>query len=126
MTDALNVNGEPLQPCSMDPLTGFYRDGCCNTGPQDLGRHLVCAQLTDEFLEYSRQRGNDLVTPRPEYGFPGLKAGDQWCLCVDRWREALAVHKAPPVMLASTHMAVLDRVDLETLRQHALDAGALH
>jgi len=116
-----NVLGEPLIPCSTDPVTGFYRDGCCATGPQDVGRHVVCAQMTAEFLAYSRSRGNDLVTPRPEFGFPGLKPGDRWCLCADRWAEALAAGVAPPVVLQSTHEAALDHVDLADLKRRALD-----
>jgi hypothetical protein len=116
-----NVLGEPLSPCSTDPVTGFYRDGCCATGPQDAGRHVVCAQVTAEFLDYSRSRGNDLVTPRPQFGFPGLKPGDRWCLCADRWREALAAGVAPPVVLQSTHEAALEHVELADLKRRALD-----
>ncbi|MEM1106562.1 MAG: DUF2237 domain-containing protein [Pseudomonadota bacterium] len=116
---AVNVLGSPLSPCSHDPLTGFFRDGCCQTGPQDRGSHVVCARLTDAFLEFSRRRGNDLITPRPDWGFPGLKAGDQWCLCASRWREALEAGFAPPVVLEATHKAALATVSLEALRAHA-------
>ncbi len=117
----LNVLGEPLLPCSVDPMTGFYRDGCCETGPEDLGRHVVCAEVTAAFLEYSRSRGNDLVTPRPELGFPGLRPGDRWCLCADRWKEAEEADAAPPVVLTSTHEKALEVVDLEVLKRYALD-----
>jgi len=103
----------------MDPLTGFFRDGCCNTGPGDRGRHLVCARMTYEFLEFSRSRGNDLVTPHPEFGFPGLKAGDRWCLCAMRWKEAYEAGVAPPVELESTHQSALEFVTLDQLKSHA-------
>ena len=116
-----NVLGEPLAPCSHDPLTGFFRDGCCNTGPQDRGRHVVCAEMTAEFLEFSRQRGNDLSTPRAEFGFPGLKPGDCWCLCAGRWREALDAGVAPPVFLLRTHEAALEYASLAALKRHARD-----
>lgn len=116
---ARNVLGTELVPCSMDPLTGFFRDGCCNTGPGDRGRHLVCARMTYEFLEFSRSRGNDLVTPRPEFGFPGLKAGDRWCLCAMRWKEAYEAGVAPPVVLESTHHSALEFVTLDQLKSHA-------
>lgn len=116
-----NVLGEPLVACSHDPVTGFYRDGCCETGPDDVGRHLVCAQMTEEFLAFSRVRGNDLVTPRPEFRFPGLKPGDRWCLCAERWREAALAGVAPPVILASTHERALDIIDWTELKAHALD-----
>ena len=111
----LNVLGGELVPCSYDPLTGFFRDGCCNTDAEDQGRHLVCARMTDDFLAYSRSRGNDLSTPRPEYRFAGLKANDRWCLCVLRWKEAFQAGLAPPVILASTHAKTLDHVTLEQL-----------
>jgi hypothetical protein len=114
-----NVLGQPLGDCSGEPLTGFYRDGCCNTGPEDLGLHVVCAEVTAEFLDYSKARGNDLVTPRP--GFPGLKPGDRWCLCAARWQEALRAGVAPPVVLASTHEAALAVCDLADLKKHARD-----
>jgi uncharacterized protein len=116
---ALNVLGTELVPCSYDPLTGFFRDGCCNTDAQDAAVHVVCARVTAEFLEYSRERGNDLSTPRPEYRFHGLKAGDRWCLCATRWVQALRAGKAPPVVLESTHQRALDFVTLETLQAHA-------
>lgn len=117
----LNVLGQPLETCSLDPLTGFYRDGCCSTGDDDFGRHTVCAVVTEAFLEYSKSRGNDLTTPRPEFGFPGLMPGDQWCLCADRWKEALEAGKAPRIRLRSTHAATLKHVSLETLKRYALD-----
>lgn len=118
---ARNVLGGPLAECSAKPLTGFYRDGCCNTGAQDRGVHTVCALMTREFLEFSRGRGNDLSTPMPEFGFPGLKPGDRWCLCAARWREALNAGAAPKVVLAATHERTLDYVSLEDLKKHALD-----
>jgi uncharacterized protein (DUF2237 family) len=105
----------------MDPLTGFFRDGCCNTGPHDIGRHLVCARVTAAFLEFSRARGNDLTTPRPEVGFPGLKPGDRWCLCAARWKEALDAGHAPQVVLTATHEAALQFVRLDDLKRHAFD-----
>ena len=107
----------------MDPMTGFFRDGCCRTNSDDVGMHLVCARMTDEFLVFSRSRGNDLGTPIPEYRFPGLKAGDQWCLCVLRWKEALDAGLAPPVVLEATHISTLEFVDLEDLKAHAVDKG---
>ncbi|NBV00846.1 MAG: DUF2237 domain-containing protein [Burkholderiaceae bacterium] len=115
---ARNVLGEPLSPCSFEPLTGFYRDGCCKTGPDDVGSHLVCAIMSDEFLQFSYQRGNDLITPRPEWRFPGLQAGDQWCLCLSRWLEALEAGCAPKIKLESTHIKSLERVDLDTLKRY--------
>lgn len=121
MTKASNVLGTPLQPCSIDPLTGFYRDGCCNTGYDDPGIHVVCARVTREFLEFSRASGNDLSTPAPEVGFHGLRPGDQWCLCAARWKEALDAGIAPPVILAATHEETLAIIPLETLKRHALD-----
>ena len=127
LEESVNVLGEPLKPCSFDPMTGFFRDGCCNTGPQDRGRHTVCVRVTAEFLDFSRQRGNDLGTPRPEFGFPGLNPGDRWCLCADRWREALEAGIAPKVILASTHRSVLDSIPLEVLEAHAMPGrAALH
>lgn len=117
----LNVLGQPLAPCSLDPLTGFYRDGCCNTDYEDTGIHTVCVRVTARFLAFSRRVGNDLSTPMPEYGFPGLKPGDQWCLCAGRWKEALDAGVAPPVVLAATHEETLAIVALEDLRRHALD-----
>lgn len=121
MSDAKNVFGEPLAHCGRDPLTGFYRDGCCNTGYDDPGIHVVCAQVTREFLAFSRERGNDLSTPAPELGFAGLKPGDRWCLCAGRWKEAFDAGVAPPVVLAATHEEALAIVPLEALKRHALD-----
>ncbi len=118
---ALNVLGQPLAPCSLDPLTSFYRDGCCNTDYEDTGIHTVCVRVTAQFLAFSRRVGNDLSTPMPQYGFPGLKPGDQWCLCAGRWKEALDAGVAPPVVLAATHEETLAIVALEDLRRHALD-----
>lgn len=115
---ALNVLGEPLQACSFDPLTGYFRDGCCNTDIHDHGTHVVCARMTREFLDFSAQRGNDLITPRPEWRFVGLKPGDRWCLCAARWREALQAGLAPPVVLAATHRKVLAFVTLDDLKAH--------
>jgi hypothetical protein len=116
---ARNVLGSELIPCSHDPLTGYFRDGCCNTDASDRGSHVVCAVVTDEFLEYSKSRGNDLSTPRPEYRFPGLKDGDRWCLCAMRWREALSEGIAPDVVLECTHEKALDFVSLDHLLAHA-------
>ncbi len=115
-----NVLGGPLQDCSRDPLTGYFRDGCCNTDEQDRGLHTVCAVMTAEFLAFSARRGNDLSTPRPEYQFPGLRPGDRWCLCAARWAEALADGCAPHVVLAATHEATLRVVSLADLQAHAL------
>lgn len=117
---ALNVLGTELQACSFDPLTGFFRDGCCRTDEDDLGRHVVCARVTAEFLAFSLKRGNDLSTPRPAYRFVGLKPGDRWCLCVLRWKEALEAGVAPPVHLEATHARALDHVSLQALQDHAL------
>jgi uncharacterized protein (DUF2237 family) len=124
MSKPLNVLGNELEPCAIDPLTGFYRDGSCATGPEDYGLHIVCALMTGEFLSFSRRRGNDLQTPQPLSGFPGLRPGDRWCLCVERWREALAAGVAPPVFLQATHISALEFVDLADLKRHAADAGA--
>jgi hypothetical protein len=118
--DARNVLGGPLQVCSVSPLTGFVRDGVCHTGPQDLGSHTVCVQVTDAFLQYAQSRGNDLVTPLPDYGFPGLKAGDRWCVCAARWLEAAEDGVAPPVILDATHARALQRIALADLEYHAL------
>jgi uncharacterized protein (DUF2237 family) len=118
-SSARNVLGGPLDCCCESPRTGFYRDGYCHTGPQDLGSHTVCAVMTDAFLAFSRRRGNDLVTPRPEHQFPGLKAGDRWCLCVGRWKEALKAGVAPRVLLTACHERALDVVTLEELQAHA-------
>jgi uncharacterized protein (DUF2237 family) len=115
----LNVLGQPLVACSFDPLTGFFRDGCCKTNEQDLGSHLVCAIVSNDFLQFSLKRGNDLITPRPEYQFPGLIAGDQWCLCLNRWIEALEANCAPRIKLESTHIMALEKVSLEVLEQYA-------
>ena len=120
-TDDKNVLGGALAPCSTSPGTGFYRDGCCNTGPEDVGLHVVCAQMTAEFLAFSRECGNDLSTPTPEIGFPGLRPGDRWCICAGRWREALDAGVAPPVVLAATHEETLAVVTLADLKRHALD-----
>ena len=117
---ALNVLGTPLVPCSYDPLTGFQRDGCCKKDAHDLGSHVICARMTQAFLDYAQARGNDLVTPHPEYRFPGLKAGDRWCLCALRWKEALDAGVAPPVVLECTHLRALDYVTLDQLRAHEL------
>ncbi len=121
MSRAKNVLGTELKDCSRDPLTGFFRDGCCNTGPEDLGLHTVCAEMTEEFLEFSKARGNDLSTPNRAYQFPGLKAGDHWCLCVLRWKEAFEAGMAPKVDLQATHMSVLEFVDLEDLQRHSVE-----
>jgi len=115
---ARNVLGEPLAPCSMDPLTGWFRNGLCETGRDDVGLHCVCVVMTDAFLAYSRNQGNDLSTPNPAFGFPGLTAGDRWCLCVQRWKQAWQDGAAPDVVLESTHMSTLEFVDLEVLERH--------
>ena len=122
MDQSLNVLGGPLQPCSVDPLTGFYRDGCCNTGPDDVGRHTVCVVVTAEFLAMSRYLGNDLSTPQPRFGFAGLKPGNRWCLCAVRFLQAAQEMAAPRVVLAATHARTLDIVPLELLRAHAVEA----
>jgi uncharacterized protein (DUF2237 family) len=119
---AKNVLGTDLQTCGSQPLTGFYRDGCCNTGPEDRGLHLVCAVVTDEFLAFSRLVGNDLSTPLPQVGFDGLKAGDRWCLCVTRWKQAFEQGVAPQVVLEATHISALEFVDLDDLRAHAVSS----
>jgi hypothetical protein len=118
---AKNVLGSPLESCCFAPMTGFYRNGFCDTGPQDVGSHTVCVVVTADFLKFSRLRGNDLITPRPEYQFPGLKPGDRWCLCALRWREALLAGCAPPVVLTATHEAALEVIDLEDLELYAYD-----
>ncbi|MCL2934737.1 MAG: DUF2237 domain-containing protein [Trichodesmium sp. MAG_R03] len=120
MTEALNVLGEKLEICCTSPMTGFYRDGYCQTGVSDVGSHLICAELTEDFLEFTKRRGNDLSTPRPEYLFPGLKSGDRWCLCVSRWKEALNSGVAPPVVLSATHQKALEVLPLEVLQEHSL------
>ena len=117
---ALNVLGSPLEACSFDPITGYFRDGCCNTDMHDHGTHVVCAKVTAEFLAYSLRMGNDLTTPRPEYKFSGLQAGDRWCLCATRWKQAFDAGVAPPVQLKSTHSNALQIIDLESLKSHAL------
>ena len=119
-----NVLGGLLEPCSTAPRTGWHRDGSCRTDERDVGRHVVCAVMTEDFLDFTRSRGNDLSTPAPEFGFPGLAPGDRWCLCADRWREALAAGVAPPVVLAATHSAALDVVSLDDLEAHAVDPMA--
>lgn len=121
MAESLNVFGETLQSCSQDPMTGFFRDGCCNTSDQDGGSHTVCVELTQEFLEFSRSRGNDLMTARPEYGFPGLQAGNRWCLCASRWLEAHKQGKAPRVYLQRTHERASEIVPMDVLRAYAMD-----
>jgi uncharacterized protein (DUF2237 family) len=115
------VLGEPLEVCSVKPMTGFYRDGCCNTGREDFGSHTVCAVVTSDFLEFSASRGNDLSTPMPEFGFPGLKVGDRWCLCAPRWQEAFEAKKAPRVVLRATHEAALASCSLVDLKHFAVD-----
>ncbi|HBQ98900.1 MAG: DUF2237 domain-containing protein [Roseofilum sp. Belize BBD 4] len=120
-SEAKNVFGEPLQPCCTDPMTGYYRTGYCETGPGDFGLHVVCAQVTEEFLAYTREQGNDLSTPVPVYQFPGLKSGDRWCLCASRWKEALEAGVAPPVVLSATHLNTLAAIPLELLKDHAID-----
>ncbi len=120
MTDAKNVINGNLEVCCISPVTGFYRDGFCRTGGQDFGSHVVCAQVTSEFLEFTKLRGNDLSTPVPDFNFPGLKPGDRWCLCVSRWQEALEAGVAPPVILSATHARALEVVSLDELKKHAL------
>ena len=119
---ARNILGGELQPCSMDPVTGFFRDGCCNTGSGDVGVHTVCVVVTESFLEFSRSRGNDLSTPQPQLGFPGLKPGDRWCLCAACWQEALESGNAPDVVLEATNVASLEWVSMDDLCAHAVDA----
>lgn len=121
MDESINVLGEPIEPCGHEPVTGFFRDGCCNTSDADLGSHTVCVQVTEEFLQYTRFRGNDLTTPVPDFGFPGLQPGDRWCLCANRWLEAYKDGMAPKVMLRSTHQRALEIVPLDKLKQHAGD-----
>jgi len=121
MATASNVLGTPLETCCTSPMTGFYRDGTCNTGGGDFGAHTVCTQVTADFLVFSKARGNDLSTPVPAFDFPGLKPGDRWCLCASRWKEALDAGMAPPVVLASTHASTLEYVSLSDLKQYALD-----
>lgn len=125
MEPSLNVLGTRLEPCSTAPLTGFYRNGCCDTGAEDAGSHTVCVVLTAEFLALSKYLGNDLSTPRPEYRFPGLKPGDRWCLCAARFLQAAQEFAAPQVVLAATHIRATDIVPLELLQAHAVDAGPI-
>jgi hypothetical protein len=124
MTSERNVLGGDLEECGTDPVTGFYRDGCCNTGPEDLGNHTVCAVMTSEFLTHQKQVGNDLSTPRPEYGFTGLRPGDRWCVCAARWLQAYTDGAASPVVLAATHRRVLEVVPLMALQEYAVDVPA--
>jgi uncharacterized protein (DUF2237 family) len=120
ITDSLNVLGGQLETCSVNPVTGFFRDGCCETRINDSGRHIICAQVTTDFLIFSKKQGNDLISPNPDYNFPGLKAGDFWCICLDRWREALDAGCPPPIRLEATHEIALERIPLEMLKKHAL------
>lgn len=120
MYKGVNIFGEPLKTCSNDPVTGFFRDGCCNTGDQDFGMHTVCAVMTEEFLAFSKERGNDLSTPRPQWNFPGLKDGDRWCLCAGRWFEAWQAGRAPLVDLEATHEETLKVVPIDILISHAV------
>jgi uncharacterized protein (DUF2237 family) len=121
LDESLNVFGETLLPCSEDPITGFFRDGCCNTNDDDIGSHTVCIEVTTAFLEYSRFKGNDLSTPVPEFGFPGLTQGDRWCLCAQRWLEAYHQNMAPRVHLMRTHQKALDIIPIELLKEFAID-----
>ncbi len=121
MDSSVNVFGDPLDSCNENPITGFFRDGCCNTSDEDLGSHTVCVEVTREFLEFSRFRGNDLSTPRPEFGFAGLRPGDRWCLCAARWMEAHESKMAPRVVLKGTHSRALEIAPLEILREFAID-----
>jgi len=121
MSKARNVLNGPLKTCGTDPMTGFYRTGCCDTGGGDVGIHVVCAEMTAEFLAFSVERGNDLVTPVPHFGFPGLRPGDRWCLCAERWKEAYEAGVAPPVVLEATHISALEFVSLDELREHAVE-----
>jgi uncharacterized protein len=123
MVSATNVLGTELVPCSTDPMTGFYRDGCCTTGGGDMGVHVVCAQMTAEFLAYTKAQGNDLSTAVPAFQFPGLKPGDRWCLCAARWQEALEAGVAPPVVLKATHAAAVEHVSLADLKAYAIDGN---
>ena len=119
--ESKNVLGGPLADCSKSPMTGFFRDGCCNTSDEDAGSHTVCSVVTADFLRFSKSRGNDLSTPAPQYGFPGLKPGDRWCLCASRWREALEAKAAPLVVLTATHERALEVISLADLKRHAID-----
>ena len=119
--DELNVLGEPLQPCSTDPLTGFFRNGSCVTGADDVGRHIICCEMTAEFLAFSKAKGNDLSTPMPDFGFPGLVPGDRWCLCAPRWQEALEAGSAPRIVLRASQAGALDHCSLADLKRYAID-----
>lgn len=121
MDESLNVLGEPLEVCGQDPVTGFYRDGCCNSSDEDFGSHTICVEVDQKFLEYTRFRGNDLSTPMPDFGFPGLQVGDRWCLCAKRWLEAVDDGMAPRVLLRSTHKRALEIVTLDKLKEFAKD-----
>jgi len=121
MDESKNVFDEPLLSCSENPVTGFFRDGCCNTSDEDFGSHTVCVEVTQDFLDYSRFRGNDLSTPMPDFGFPGLQPGDRWCLCASRWLEAYEQGMAPKIFLTRTHKRALEIVELEKLKEHAAD-----
>jgi uncharacterized protein (DUF2237 family) len=116
-----NVLGEPLEPCSRDPMAGFFRNGCCDTAAEDIGSHTVCVVTTEDFLAFSKACGNDLSTPMPEFDFPGLKPGDRWCLCAPRWQEAFAAGKMPRVVLRATHEGALDYCSLDDLKRYAVD-----
>jgi len=116
-----NVFGDPLQACSLTPKTGFFRNGCCDTGPEDIGSHTVCVEVTEDFLQFSKTRGNDLSTPHTDFGFPGLRAGDRWCLCAPRWQEAFQENQAPRVVLRATHEGALEYCSLADLKRHAID-----
>jgi uncharacterized protein (DUF2237 family) len=120
VSGAKNVLGTPLKPCSMEPLTGFYRNGCCDTGADDLGLHTICVQVTAEFLAFSKEAGNDLSTPNPMYGFPGLRPGNRWCVCVTRWKDAFEAGVIAPIVLEASHMSVLEFVDLEDLKANSV------
>ena len=122
MAKARNILNGPLQTCGTDPMTGFTRNGCCDSGPGDVGIHVVCAEMTAAFLAFSAERGNDLSTPAPHFGFPGLRPGDRWCLCAERWKEAFESGVAPPVVLEATHISALEFVSLDELREHAVEA----
>jgi len=124
VTTELNVLGTPLEPCGTDPMTGFFRDGCCSTGPEDVGSHTVCAVMTREFLDHQLAVGNDLVSPRPEWSFPGLSPGDRWCVVAVRWAQAYDDGVAAPVLLASTHERALEVIPPDVLKQHAVDVPA--
>lgn len=121
---ASNVLGTPLKHCCLDPVTGFYRNGLCDTGFEDQGMHIVCVRVTREFLEFARSRGNDLISPAPEYDFPGLKEGDQWCVCLGTVLDAIRADKAPQIILEATHISALEFVDLEILKMYAIDSGS--